>query len=531
MFNSDGYEIAVLDKIFERFSNNLNESDFLEISKPVEEIALPDPTQIDGMTKITDRIFKAINNKEKIIIYGDYDCDGISATTIMVKTFQQLNYKVQYYIPSRYIDGYGLNIENVIKIHDSGFNLIITVDNGISAHEAIDKANELGIDVIVVDHHDLPEIPVNAFGILHPEYSHISNINASGAFTALFLSAALLGKYDDYLVTVAGISIISDSMEVKGYNRDVLKLSIRNLEKHKYKPLVYLMDDYTYNERTYGFQICPKINAIGRVVEDTTINRMVAYLVSENEDEIFKLSSWIKNTNELRKTIQKEAVDSLPTNVNGEEGIVFISTANAGMVGLIANQVTNKFNTASVILTEDPKNPEYLVGSARSKEGINLQNAFKYLNNYLIAGGGHAYAAGLTIKKTDYQNFKEDFHLYCRNNKTDSAQIKAVEISLNEVNFENYSMLRKFAPFGEGFKEPLFVINNLPTKSLQFISGGRHLSTPITINSKIMGWNMGQSEIKAHNFIDLFGSLTTSIFREKLSLEFRVSDYKLKDSM
>lgn len=510
---------------------NLSESEFLEISKPVEEINLIDPTKIDGMSKITERIFKAINNKEKIIVYGDYDCDGISATTIMVKTFKLLGYEVKYYIPSRYIDGYGLNVENVIKIHKSGYNLIITVDNGISAHDAIDKANELGMDVIVVDHHDLPETPVNAFGIIHPEYSHISEINASGAYTALFLSSALLGHYDDYLVTIAGISIISDSMEVKGYNRDVLKLSIYNLEKHRYKPLVYLMDDYTFNEKTYGFQICPKINAVGRVVEDTTINRLVTYLVSENEDEIFKLSSWIKNTNELRKTIQKEAVDSLPQSVNADEGIVLISKANAGMVGLIANQVTNKFNTASVILTEDPKNPEYLVGSARSKEGINLQDAYKYLIKYLVAGGGHAYAAGLTIKKCDYESFKKDFHEYCKNNKTEPAEIKAVEISINEVNFENYSILRKFAPFGEGFKEPLFNINNLPTKSLQFISGGKHLSTPITINSKIMGWNMGQSEIKSHGFIDLFGSFTTSVFRDKLSLEFRVSDYKLKDSI
>ena len=152
------------------------EADYKELTKPLSELPLPDFNAPPDMSKIKERIFKAIENKEKIIIYGDYDCDGICSTSIMAKTFDKLGYKASYYIPIRYQDGYGLNVSNVIKIKNAGFSLIITVDNGISQNEAIDKANELGMDVIVIDHHEEPETPVNALGIIHPSVSRISDV-------------------------------------------------------------------------------------------------------------------------------------------------------------------------------------------------------------------------------------------------------------------------------------------------------------------------------------------------------------------
>ena len=380
---------------------NLNESQYLELTKPLEEITLPDYNKVPDMKAIKDRIFKAIENKEKIIIYGDYDCDGICSTSIMVKTFEKLGYPVSYYIPIRYTDGYGLNVKNVIKIKEAGFDLIITVDNGISANEAIDKANELGMDVIVIDHHETPEEPVKALGVIHPIVSKISDIYGCGGYMSLICSAGLLGEYDDYLVTLAGLSTISDMMELREYNRDVVRLSLANLEKFKYKAIMSLVDSPIISEKTYGLEVAPKINAIGRLVDDKNINLLVKFLTSNSDDEIFRIAAWIKNTNELRKTLTKEAVEALPKDLLNEEGIVLKLDIKEGLIGLIANRLMNEHNVPSIIFTEDSTDKSFLKGSIRSKEGFNVQKAFESLSKYLVAGGGHALAGGLTIKADD----------------------------------------------------------------------------------------------------------------------------------
>ena len=513
-------------KLIEYF--NLDEISYNELTKPISEIKLIDPNSISVMPKMTNRIFNAIKNKEKIIIYGDYDCDGISATSIMVKTFQKLGYPVSYYIPIRYSDGYGLNVENVKRISKAGFNLIITVDNGISQHDAINTANELGMEVLVVDHHEVPETPVNAFAILHPTVSKISDIFGSGGYMALFLSAGLLGYYDDYLVTIAGLSVISDLMVLKGYNRDVVRLAISNLETKQYKPLVYLLDNPIISEKSFSLEIAPKINAIGRLVDDKNINLLVKYLTSESDDEIKKIGDWIKNNNELRKTLTKEAVEALPNDIGSNEGIVLKLDIKEGLIGLIANRLMNEYNTPSIVFTNDSTDKTLLKGSIRSKEGFNVQKAFESLQKYMVGGGGHALAGGLTIKASDFEDFKKDFIELCKKYKFLNGELPSIEISCKDITNENYKILREFAPFGMGFPEPLFLIKDLPTKSLQFISFGKHLSTQISINSKLLGFNMQESTIKSSALIDIFGNLFLSSFRDKLSLEFRISDYILK---
>ena len=508
---------------------DLSEEAYKELTKPLDELELPDFNAPPDMKKIKERIFKAIENKEKIIIYGDYDCDGICSTSIMVKTFDKLGYKVSYYIPIRYLDGYGLNVNNVIKMKNAGFSLIITVDNGISQHEAIDKANELGMDVIVIDHHETPEVQVNALGIIHPSVSHISDVFGCGGFMSLITSAALLGYYDPYLLTLAGLSTVSDMMELQKYNRNVVRLALDNLKKYRYKPLISLLESPTINEKSFGLEIAPKINAVGRLVDDKNINLLVRYLLSENDDEIFKLSSWIKNTNELRKTLTKEAVEALPKDLLNEEGIVLNLDIKEGLIGLIANRLLNEYNVPSIVFTEDSNDKTFLKGSIRSKEGFNVQKAFESLAKYMVAGGGHALAGGLTIKASDFNDFKHDFIELCKEYKFTKVEPRSIEIKLQDVTFQNYEILREFAPFGIGFPEPVFSLKNLAAKSLQFISFGKHISTPISINSKILGFNIPESEVKSYLTIDLYGNLLTSTFRDKTTVEFRVSDYITRD--
>ena len=364
-----------LKKLLDYYS--LSEEDYLSLTKDISEVKLLDPNSIKGMDKVKERIFSAIKNKEKVIIYGDYDCDGITSTSIMFETFKKLGYEVSYYIPSRYIDGYGLNVENVIKIKEGGYNLIICVDNGISANEAIDKANELGMDVIVIDHHELGEQTVNAVGVIHPTVSEISTIIGSAGYMSLFVSGALLGKYDDYLVTLAGLSVVSDMMELKGYNRDVVRLALFNLQKHRYSRLISLTDNDTISEKTFGLEIAPKINAIARIVTNKNINLLVKYLTSSDEIYAKSLRDWILKNNEVRKQLTTQAIEKISSDeIEGKDGIVLKLDILEGLIGLIANRLLSTYNVPVLIFTEDEKDPSILKGSIRSKEGFNVTNAF-----------------------------------------------------------------------------------------------------------------------------------------------------------
>ena len=514
--------MSILEKLLEYY--HLSQKDYEYISRPLSDVKLIDPQSIKGMDVVVSRIHKAIENKEKIIIYGDYDCDGVTATSIMVKTFQKLGYPVSYYIPSRYKDGYGLNVTNVIKIAENGYKLIICVDNGISANEAISKANELGMEVIVIDHHEVPSEMVEAVGIIHPTVSEISPIIGSGGYMSLFVSGALLDGYDDYLLTLAGLSTISDLMELKGYNRDVVRLALDNFKKHKYIQLYYLLDSNLINEKSFSLAIAPKINAIGRLVEDTSINRLVKYLTSEDEKEIYALKEWILSMNEKRKELTKEAIDTLPL-LKDEPGICLLTDMKEGLIGLIANRLMNEYNVPTIVFTND-SHDGILKGSIRSKEGFNVTKAFESLEKYLLTGGGHALAGGLSIKEEDYESFKNDYLELCKKYTIEEVVEESIEISLSDISQKTYDIIETFSPFGMGNKEPYFLIKNLPTRALTFISQGKHLSTKLSMNTKLLGFNMNESDIKAHKLINVYGNFNMSEYKGYETLEFRVNKYE-----
>jgi len=515
----------MLNKLLDFYHISMDE--YAILSRPIDEVELLEPTSIKDMNKAKTRIFDAIAKKEKIIIYGDYDCDGVSATSIMVKTFQILNYPAAYYIPSRYQDGYGLNVKNVTKIIEAGYKLIICVDNGISQHEAIHLAKEAGVDVIVIDHHEVPETPVEAFAIIHPSVSEISNIFGSGGYMALYVSAALLGKYDEYLVTIAGQSVISDLMELKGPNRDLVRLATYYFAKNRYLPLRLLLESTIITEKSFSLDIAPKINAIGRMIEDNKANLLVKYLTTDDEATVYQLCDWINSINEQRKELTKRSVEEISDDFSSLPGICVELNVKEGLIGLIANRLLNEYNVPTLVFTKDATEPEILKGSIRSKEGFNVTKAFKTLEKYMVTGGGHSFAGGLSIKASEFENFKKDFLSLCEKYKIQNIESQVIELTVPEITIENYEIVRSFAPFGMGFEEPTFIVKNIPTKPLVFISKGMHLSTPLTIRSKLLGFNIHEEDVRKMPFIDLTGRFLLSSFREAKTLEYRISNYTL----
>ena len=515
--------MTFLDKLLNYYHISLEE--YEKNNVPVSSIKLIDPKSIEVMDKMTARIFKAIENKEKIIIYGDYDVDGISATSIMVKTFKKLNYEVSYYIPSRYLDGYGLNVANVEKIASKGFNMIICVDNGVCAIEAIDRAYELGMEVLVVDHHEQPNPELcHAYAILHPTISHVSDIVASAGYMSLFLSAGLLGYFDEYLTSIAGLSVISDLMELEGYNKDVVKIAIDNINKYQYPQFKLLTDSLPITEKTFAMEIAPKLNSVARIEKDTVVNRLVKYFVSEDKYEVYSLANWISEENNKRKELTTEALSFLDDLEVSEPAVVIKLDVIEGLIGLIASRLVNQLNKPAFVFTKAEDG--VLKGSCRSKDGFNIVEALDLSSDFLLTHGGHSKAGGVSLKEEDFEKFKVNIYKYALSHPFIEEEKHPIEISLGDISTENYRILRTFSPFGMGNPEPEFVIKNIASKNLTYISFGKHISVKLTMNTKLLGFNMPEVEVCQHPFIDLYGSLVETSFKGYNTIEFRINSYK-----
>ena len=262
------------------------------------------------------------------------------------------------------------------------------------------------------------------------------------------------------------------------------------------------------------------------MIEDTSVNKLVQYLISEDEKEIYDLSIWINEINELRKIATKEAIENI-SDVEHSDSICILSNVKEGLIGLLSNRLMNEYNVPSIVFTQDNKDTNILKGSIRSKEGFNVIDAFKHLKKYILNGGGHAQAGGLSIRKSDFISFTNNFNEYAKlHTFKEDVKKDYIEISLNDINIKNYEILRSFAPFGIGNNEPEFVIYNLPTKGLKFVSNGKHLMTPLSLTTKLLGFNMDEKNVKKNETIDVFGTLNISELRRMTSIEFRINKFE-----
>ena len=265
--------IELLDRLLEYYQ--IDKAEYERITAPVSLTSFNKGHEFDEIEKAVNLVKEVLNKDGKILIYGDYDADGVMGTSILVKMFQYLNKEVDYYIPNRYNDGYGLNVEHANEYIKKGYDLIITVDNGITAFEAIELLHNNGVKVLILDHHQNQETVPLADAICHPIYSHFGDVSSSGAFTAFIFSISLLGKIDKYLSILASISLISDMMPLLEYNRALLRAVIAEYKVGEFLPVDLLGDKEVFNEQLIGMKIAPRINAIGRLCEDSSINEIV----------------------------------------------------------------------------------------------------------------------------------------------------------------------------------------------------------------------------------------------------------------
>ena len=497
----------------------IDEKDYQELIKPVSVDDFARGHQFDHIDEAVELVNDVMSHHGKIFIYSDYDADGIMGTSILVKMFAYKGYEVDYYIPSRYIDGYGLTSKKAQECIDNKVELVICVDNGVAAFEPIELLKNNGIKVLVLDHHEAQATLPKADYILHPTLDHFGKTPSSGAFVAFNFSRAFLNYFDKYLSIMASISLISDMMPLLDYNRYLLRLVFQEYIEGEFLQIDLLKENEPFNEVTIGMKIAPKINAIGRLAEDTSVNQLVKFFTSTDKEEILNYIEWINSMNEERKILSKDIKeDGLEIDKN-TKSIVYISEAKEGIIGLIANTLMGKYKVPVVVLTLD-KEKGFYKGSARAPEGFSIVDAFKYCEQYMAAGGGHALAGGCTISEENFNNFANAFKEYANSHPLQVVEDETIELFLTELNTDNYKLVQTFSPFGESWRAPNFVLKHISTRSLFFSKNREHILTQLGPRSKIVGFNYPIDEVRSSQFVDLEGILRTSTYMNVTSVEF-----------
>ena len=511
-----------LDKLLEYY--HISYDDYLNLNKEVDWSYFTDTHHFEGVEKAAQIALDAVKNKEKIIIYGDYDCDGMLGTSILVKMFQYLGYEASFYIPSRYKDGYGINLENATKIKDK-FDLIICVDNGIVANEAIDILKAANKKVLVIDHHT-PQLPLpNADAIVHPQVSNYSELATSAGYCAFIFSYYVLGRIDKYLSILGMISVISDMMPLRDFNRYLLQKVFKEYKVGEFYPITLLSDSKSLDEGVVGSLLAPRINAIGRMVEDKNINLIVKYFTTDDEKFILTYFSYMIENNELRKAIHKEASDKILNNLN-DDSMVSLVDVKEGLIGLIANSIVSKIKKPAIVFTY--AKDDLLKGSARGVEGFNVVETFQKLSHHLEGFGGHSLAGGCSIKKENFEAFKRDFIDIVNNSTFEHVEKESIKISINDINVDNYHLIQSFAPFGINWEAPLLKLEGIKVSSLKYSKTHEHILTPIGTNSKLVGFYLGNEDLSSYQSINVLGQLSLSTYRGQTTIDFHIKSFEGK---
>ncbi len=493
---------------------------YLKITSPTSLESFRNGHEFKDIDKAVNLVKDVISNKGKIIIFGDYDADGIMGTSILVKMFEYLGVVVDYYIPNRYQDGYGLSEKYAQQYINAKYDLVITVDNGITAFDAIELLHSNGVKTLIIDHHQFKETVPVAEAIVHPIYSEFGEVTSSGAFTALVFSISLLGKIDKYLAVLASISLISDMMPLLDYNRNLLRSVFETYKHGEFLAVDLLGDNEEFNEQLIGMKIAPRINSIGRLCEDDSINEIVKYFITNDKGFILNYYSHILDTNETRKELSKASISDDSFDVE-DKAIVINGEFKEGVIGLYANSLLGKYHLPVVVFTKSIDGS--LKGSARAPEGLNLVAVLDELSDLLLTSGGHASACGCSIKEENFELFKSKFIEILSHKEIELVEHETIDLGISELTQDNYNLISSFGPFGESWPAPLFKIRHIKVSCLTYSRDHKHIITSIGNRQKLVYFNYPK-EIENESFIDVVGSISKKSFQGFNYLEFSVKE-------
>lgn len=446
--------------------------------------ALFDPFLMKGMDQAVQRIRRAADNKEKVLVFGDYDVDGVTSSAILNLILTRLGIEVINHIPHRMDHGYGLNDEVVVEAEKQGVTLLIAVDCGITAIGQVANLMQAGIEVIILDHHEPDETGVpEAFAVVDPKqkdcpypFKHLAAVGLAAKLTM-----ALFGALDDEILGLTALGTVADVVPMRGENRILVKRGLEKLDQINNKGLLALIDvsnikNKKLNNFHVGFVLGPRINAAGRM---DSAHESLDLLLADDEREAYRLAEKLDKYNNDRKKIQrdiiKEALEIVENEINIDEHKVIVISKEGwhkGLLGIVASRITEKYYRPTIIISlEDGVG----TASARSIEGFHLHDALTSCNQYLERFGGHKGAAGLTIKEENIDCFRELINDVAKN----TLKIKKLvpyldvdcELSLSDLTLDLANTVNTMDPFGEGNPEPVFCSMDLKVKGAPRLLG------------------------------------------------------------
>ena len=502
------------------------------------------PFLITDMDIAVNRIIKAIENKENITIYGDYDVDGITSITVLKSFLNDIGVETNTYIPNRLIEGYGLNKEAIDKISKKGCNLMITVDCGISAIEEIEYANSLGIETIITDHHEAGnEIPKAIAVIDNKRKDSKYPFRELAGVGVVFKLIQAIGitlklKEESYLkyLDIVCIGTISDIVPLVDENRVIAKLGLLLVAQTKNIGLRSIINSSGYNKidsNTISFGVAPRINACGRMGK---AEEALELFLSKDKNEVNELTNKLNEHNrkrqETEKAIFENALEKIKAEHLDENKAIIVGGENwhHGVIGIVSSKITEMYFKPSILLSFEEDGIGK--GSGRSIPGFDLHEALMKCSDTIEKFGGHSMAVGITVKKDNLEKFKKEFEQIATQSKIDEIipiiNIDA-KVDLSDIDKEMVESLKQLEPFGEANKMPVFAFKNLKIDSIRALSEGKHLKLTLKDNNYIInaiGFNIGYlaNEYRIGDKIDVAGVLEINTFNGVDNLQINIKD-------
>lgn len=523
-------------------NRKLDESEIKDFLNPTRN-SFHNPFLMPDMKKAVTRIIKAIQNNEKVIIYGDYDVDGITSITVLKSFLKDRGIFVDSYIPNRLEEGYGLNKQAIDRISQNNYKLMITVDCGISGIEEIDYANSLGIETIVTDHHEVGDSLPNAIAVVDAkrkdnEYP-CRDLAGVGVVFKLIQAIGIELKLDEkeYLkyLDIVCIGTISDIVPLVDENRAIAKLGLLLVKQTKNIGLKNLLMSSGYkniDSNTISFGVAPRINACGRMGHaDEALKLFLSDNIYEVNELVKSLNEYNKVRQDTEKNIYEDAILQIEQNKLDEQSAIIVSGKgwHHGVIGIVSSKITEVYFKPSILLCDEG---DILKGSGRSIPGFDLHQALMKCQNTIERFGGHAMAIGITMKPDKLKEFTKQFEEIAKMAKIDEiipiVNIDA-KIDLNYIDKEMVESLKMLEPFGEGNKMPVFAFKNLRIDSIRALSEGKHIKMTLRDNNNMInaiGFNLGKisEEYRIGDKIDVVGTLEINSFNGVESLQINIKD-------
>ena len=501
---------------------------------------LHDPYLLHDMDKAVERIRRAIEDGEFILIYGDYDADGMSSASIVKESLEQLGAEVAVYLPNRFTDGYGPNA-SVYKyfIEQQGISLIVTVDNGVAGHEAIDLAQSMGVDVIVTDHHSMPEVLPDAYAIVHPEHPDADYPfkHLAGCGVAFKLACALLEEVQVELLDLVAIGTIADMVSLTDENRIMVQYGLevlRNTQRMGLQEMFNIAgiarNDVT--EETVGFQLAPRLNALGRLDDP---NPAIDLLTGFDDEEVHEIALMIHEKNEERKEIVQAIYQEAKAMVDPAKKVQILAKEgwNPGVLGIVAGRLLEELGQTVIVLNLEDGRAK---GSARSIEALDIFEALDPHRNLFIAFGGHAGAAGMTLEADKLDTLSEILESYVLDKGLDTTKNNLAldeELDLEALTIDVVKNFERLAPFGMDNQKPVFYIRDFQVENARAMGASNaHLKLKIsrgTSNFEVVAFGKGSlaAEFSQAKGLELAVTLSVNQWNGQTTLQLMMVDARV----